>query len=178
MKQNKWLEALVFCGLSGCQAHDTPLERFILQVEQQTAVLSDEPVQPKQFVVITYMPQGGRSPFMLPYRTMPQLPADTGVTCWQPEGLGSVEPLEHIALDSLQFKGVMGPHNALSGLIQTPDGFLHKVSPGQYLGLNHGRIDRVFSDALLIQESLPDGNGCWVPHHSRLILKENRDGDK
>ena len=65
----------------------------------------------------------------------------------------------------------MGSGSQISGLVQTPKGSVVKVQKGQFIGLNSGRVTKVTSQYVLINETLPDGLGCWHRRNVRLALK-------
>ena len=166
-----------FLVLVGCQANDDSIERFIARTELATkkelATEKDpaEPAPASLFQVTPYTQHKGRVPFMLPHsaRVHSQLMLKT--SCWQPERRKKSGKLERFPLDKLRLKGVMGSSGSISGLVQSPDGAVHKVQAGQYVGLNHGRVTEVTSKHLLIKESLPDGLGCWQQRSIKLALK-------
>lgn len=60
---------------------------------------------------------------------------------------------------------------SISALVQTPTGSVVKVKAGQYVGINNGKVTRVDDNYLLINETLPDGLGCWNQRNVKLALK-------
>jgi type IV pilus assembly protein PilP len=172
MKWNKALSTLALSGgLLGCQANDESIEQFIVQTEQaaqrQVAALTPQ----RQFVAAAYSQRKNRGPFTLPRAALVQSQPRVKADCWQPRIRNKTGRLERFPLDKLRLKGVMGSGGAISGLIQTPDGGVYKVKPGQYLGLNHGRIIKVTPNYLIVKETFPDGVGCWQQRRVRLALK-------
>src|SRR5688572_30017138 len=50
------------------------------------------------------------------------------------------EPLEAYALESLRLTGIVESGGVRIGLVRSPDGLLHQVRVGSYLGLASGRV--------------------------------------
>ncbi|PWI33181.1 fimbrial protein [Vibrio albus] len=172
IKLNKSLLAWgVICGLAGCQANDDSIDLFIAQTELAAKRQIDELVPAGQFVATPYTQRKERGPFMLPQAALIHSQPMTKVNCWQPKLRKKAGKLERFPLEKLRLKGVMGNKSSVSGLIQTPDGAVHKVKSGQYLGLNHGKVVKVTARHLIIQETLPDGLGCWQQRSVKLALK-------
>ncbi|MEF1339522.1 pilus assembly protein PilP, partial [Vibrio rotiferianus] len=54
---------------------------------------------------------------------------------------------------------------------QAPNGTVYKVHAGQYIGKNNGKVTHVTHSYLLINETLPDGLGCWQKRKVKLALR-------
>jgi type IV pilus assembly protein PilP len=158
-------------GLLGCQANDDDLEQFFAQTdgELHRAVETLEPV--KAFVPLMYTSSHERDPFQLPRVATTAAQSDVNKSCWQPPSRKGRGKLERYPLDQLKLKGVMGSAGEFSALVQTSDNVVLSVSRGQYIGLNNGRILNVTPRYLLIDETLPDGLGCWLRRSVKLVLK-------
>ena len=55
--------------------------------------------------------------------------------------------------------------------LQVPTGEVIKATRGQYIGVNNGKITKVTQSYLTINETLPDGLGCWNTRNVKLALK-------
>lgn len=157
--------------LIGCEQEGSSIPAFISQVESQSrkeiAQLTPEAI----FSATTYHAQVERSPFVLPEVAVIANQPRAKQDCWQPGSRNKTGVLEAFSLDKLHLRGVMGSKNHISGLIQTPVGKVVKVQPGEYVGLNNGRVAEVTSTYILIKETLPDGLGCWMQRSVKLALK-------
>ena len=80
----------------------------------------------------------------------------------QPDAARSRQPLERFRLEVLRMVGTMASGGARHALVADPTGRIHRVSVGDYLGGNHGRIDRLREDAVMLREMVRSGNGGWV----------------
>jgi type IV pilus assembly protein PilP len=58
------------------------------------------------------------------------------------------------------------------GLIKAGDGTIHRVLPGNYLGMNHGKINRILGDRIELTEITADGAGGWVERQAAIALAE------
>ena len=60
--------------------------------------------------------------------------------------------LSHVSLDALHFVGVFSESSKTLALIKEPGGRIHTVRLGEYLGRNEGRVVRIDSDRVEIEE--------------------------
>ncbi|MDP2573188.1 pilus assembly protein PilP [Vibrio penaeicida] len=169
---NKSLMGLVaIAALSGCRANHEPLQDFILKTQANASTQVSKLQAEQSFKASEYVPVTARVPFALPkiavVETQPSLVKD----CWQPATRRKNGKLERFALTQLKLKGVMGSGKKVSGIIQVPDGHVVKVKQGHYLGLNNGKVINITPKHLTIQETLPDGLGCWQQRNVKLALK-------
>lgn len=157
--------------LVGCRANTEPMEGFIRQVEsearQEIAKLQPE----REYIPTEYSASQNRRPFELPKEAVIASQPVVKKDCWQPPSRAKNGKLEAFPLSQLRLKGVMGSGNAIAGLIQTPQGKVEKVQPGQFIGQNNGKVTLVTPSYILINETLPDGLGCWQQRKVRLALR-------
>lgn len=69
------------------------------------------------------------------------------------------EELESHPLDSLDMVGTLEQGGQTWGLVQTGDGTIHRVSVGNYMGMNHGRIVEIAEDKITLVELIQIGSG-------------------
>jgi type IV pilus assembly protein PilP len=60
---------------------------------------------------------------------------------------------------------------ALWALVQAPDGIVHRVQAGNYLGLNHGKIASITDQRIDLTEIVAEGKR-WVERDAFLSLTE------
>jgi type IV pilus assembly protein PilP len=58
------------------------------------------------------------------------------------------------------------------GLVQTKDGLIHRVLPGNHLGQNDGRITSVTDARIAVVEIVPDGLGGYLERPAALALSD------
>ena len=56
------------------------------------------------------------------------------------------------------------------GLVQSKDGLVHKVQPGNYVGQNDGKITAITPSKISIVEIIPDGLGGYIERPASLAL--------
>lgn len=82
------------------------------------------------------------------------------------------EALEEFPLEALKMVGFLSQGNASYAIIRSPDGKLHRVKTGHYLGQNFGQIMAVMDNEIKIKETIQDSAGDWSERISSLQLLE------
>ncbi len=73
------------------------------------------------------------------------------------------EFLEQFTLDSLQMVGRLERGGTYWSLMRDPQGGIHRVSPGNFLGRDHGRITEMGETFIAVIEIVTDGTAeGWV----------------
>lgn len=75
------------------------------------------------------------------------------------------EFLERFSLKEIKFIGTIQNGNKQSGLIQTPDGVIHKIKLGNYLGKNHGKIILISEKNIMLENQ-------WNKQKILLLIKK------
>ena len=60
--------------------------------------------------------------------------------------------------------------NNFYGLVQSKDGLVHKVQPGNYLGQNDGKVTEITGSRISLVEIIPDGLGGYIERPASLAL--------
>lgn len=156
--------------LSGCSSSNDDLRNYISNVLSRPP----GPIEPipeiREAESFTYNPQGLRDPFARQQQEV----AETGTPGDgpRPDPDRRKEFLERFPLDTLEMVGTLGQQNEVWGLVQDTDGVVHRVSEGNYLGQNHGRIAAVLPDRIILVELLPDGGGGWLEREATVQLSD------
>ena len=90
----------------------------------------------------------------------------------QPDLARHKEALEEFPLESLKMIGFLQQGKAGYAVIRSPDGKLHRIKAGNYLGQNFGRITEVADTEIKIKETIQDSAGDWSERVSSLQLLE------
>lgn len=61
-------------------------------------------------------------------------------------------PLERFPLAKLKLQGILATGARVQALIKTPEGELHQVAVGDYLGSQRGRVERITDNTLTLTE--------------------------
>ena len=90
----------------------------------------------------------------------------------QPDMTRRKEALEEFPLDGLRMVGFLYQGNVGQAIIRSPDGKLHRVKAGNYLGQNFGQITEVTDTEVKIKEMVQDSSGDWSERISSLQIVE------
>lgn len=90
----------------------------------------------------------------------------------QPDLERPKEALEEFPLENLRMVGYLFQSNVGYAVIRAPDGKLHRVKAGNYVGLNFGLIKEVNETEMMIKEVVQDSAGDWSDRISSLQLLE------
>ena len=80
------------------------------------------------------------------------------------------QALEHYPLDRLVMVGTLGSGTRLEALVKDPDGGIHRIGRGAYLGRDQGRVVAVSERSLALRERVPDGRGGWLERSAGLSM--------
>lgn len=83
-----------------------------------------------------------------------------------------LEFLEGFPLDSLRMVGTLEQQGMRWVLIKTPDKILQRVTRGNYMGQNHGRITAISDVDVMLHELVSNGFGGWQERENRIALSE------
>lgn len=90
----------------------------------------------------------------------------------QPDMARHREALEEFPLESLKMVGFLYQGKVGYAIIRSPDGKLHRIKTGNYLGQNFGQITEVTDTEVKIKETIQDSTGDWSERMSSLQLLE------
>jgi type IV pilus assembly protein PilP len=156
-------------GLAACSGQDDLHQWVSEQKAQKGAPLPPLPVI-KTFESFVYQDQDKRDPFS---------PGPTEVASSlngpgpHPDQNRAREPLESFPLDSLKMVGTIGGKDGVEALIKDPQGVIHPVHVGNYLGQNYGHVTNISEDHVALAELVPNGTGGWMERDASIAL-----GDK
>ena len=155
---------------AGCARSMSDLEAYIAEVKARPGGRIEPLPQIRTYESFTYEPGEARSPFR-PER--PLGPATAGGGGVRPDANRSREYLESFPLDSLDMVGTLQLGGALYGLVQTSDGLIHRVTVGNYVGQNDGRVVGIEESEIQLTEIIPDGLGGYMEQPAMIGLGEN-----
>jgi type IV pilus assembly protein PilP len=82
------------------------------------------------------------------------------------------ELLEGFNFDALSMVGTLSRAGQLWALINDGEGGIHRITVGNHLGKNHGRVVNASTSQLDVLEIVPDGTGSWLERPRALTLEE------
>ena len=90
----------------------------------------------------------------------------------QPDLERPKEALEEFPLENLKMVGYLFQNKIGYAVIRAPDGKLHRIKAGNYIGLNFGLIKEVTETEVIVKEVVQDSAGDWSDRVSSLQLLE------
>ena len=78
--------------------------------------------------------------------------------------------LERFELDTLEMVGTFSKETSDWALVKDPDGVIHRVSVGNYVGKNHGKVFSIREDQVALSEFIADGAGGWLIREASMAL--------
>jgi type IV pilus assembly protein PilP len=165
------LLTLMAFGLTACGSNDDDLDKYINKVKMRPGGRIDPLPEIAPYEIFTYIAdaEGIRSPFV---PDTPQAIAGSAAGGVRKDDDRSPEFLEGYPLDTLRMVGTMDISETVYGLIQTSDGLIHRVVPGNYMGQNDGRITNISESEIGLIEIISDGIGGYVERDAAIGLSD------
>ena len=88
----------------------------------------------------------------------------------QPDPNRRKEALEAFPLEGLRMVGIIRQGDTIYALIKAPDNSLYRVTKGNHLGQNFGKIVEISDKEIKIRELVQDTSGDWSERTSTLQL--------
>ncbi len=95
----------------------------------------------------------------------------------KPDDDRSKEYLERFNLEALQMVGSLEQKGILWVLIDDQNGIVHRVTVGNYMGRNHGKIVEVSESQVSVVEIVSSGEQSWIERPRTLKLREPEETD-
>ncbi|KXO11166.1 Type IV pilus biogenesis protein PilP [Moritella sp. JT01] len=168
----KRITSLVFLSLTlgGCTADNQDLVDYINEVKARKTAQIESVPDMEVFVALDYSETGARNPFSNPRPESVKAETPFPQDCPQPNFARIKGPLETYSLDNLSMHGTLGSDKHLWGLIRASSGEIFRVSPGDYIGLNHGEILDITKNYIELSELILTGKGCWQVRTTQIPL--------
>ena len=98
--------------------------------------------------------------------------ATSGAGTIRPDVNRPNEPLEEFPLDALRMVGTITMQQRAFALIRAPDAVVHRVSVGDHLGQNYGKITGISETEVVLMEIIPDGLGGYIQRPASVALTQ------
>ena len=156
-------------GLAACGGDMEDLDEYINGIKAKPGGRIEPLPEITPYTVFMYVAdaEGVRSPFM---PDTPQASSATGGT--RPDRDRSREYLEGFPLDTLRMVGTLDMEGTSYGLVQASDGLIHRVTPGNYMGQNDGRITQISESEIKLVEIISDGIGGYIERDAAVSLSD------
>ena len=154
-------------GLAGCSGGQSDLQKWIADTKKKPGGRIQPLPEVKPYETFVYSAAKLRSPFQ------PQGPgAGNGQASLRPSTRRNREFLEGFSLDTLRMVGTFKVGSNFYGLVQSKDGLVHKIQPGNYLGQNDGKVTEITGGKISLVEIIPDGLGGYIERPASLALTD------
>ncbi len=80
--------------------------------------------------------------------------------------------LEEFSLDLLSMVGTIGMSQRRWALIKDNKGEVHRVTVGDYMGLDFGQVMTVSNGFVELKEIVPNGRGGWMTRQRSIVMDE------
>ncbi|EGV52888.1 pilus assembly protein PilP [Candidatus Endoriftia persephone] len=172
MRSKWWFVLVPLFMMAGCtESRVDDLERFVADTKSATPPRIDPLPEVQQIDTFLYESGGRRDPFSseVQQTEIDRVTVDDGVS---PNFNRRKEELEHFPLDSIRMVGTLEQDGTTWGLVQTPEGTIHRVRAGNYMGRNHGRVTVISEEKIDLTEIVQDGLGGYRERLASLALTE------
>jgi type IV pilus assembly protein PilP len=158
--------------LAGCQQDKEDLNAYVERVKaQQKSDIPPIPVM-KPYESFEYAAVDIKDPFVPTVIDMqesePEPVAENGL---RPDSNRRREALENFELAELQFVGTL-EQDSMWALVRAPDGVIHRVQSGNYMGRNHGKITSISESEMKLKEIVPNGRGGFIDRDTSVTAVE------
>lgn len=160
------LACAVLLATSACSSRDSELEEFIAATMKEPGGRVEPLPEVKPYESFTYTAQTLRSPFM------PGGSGSSSASGVRPDIKRNREFLEQFSLDTMRMVGTLKLGGHTYGLVQTRDGIVHRVLPGNYMGQAEGKVTDIAASKIDLVEIVPDGLGGYMERPASLALNE------
>jgi type IV pilus assembly protein PilP len=159
----------VSLSLSACTDRMADLERYVAEVKNRKTTNIEPIPQIKPYAAYTYLVAERRDPFV---RAEPARDANAPGSALKPDITRNREPLEEFPLDGLRMLGTINKGKSVFAMVKAPDNVVHRVSIGNHMGQNYGKIVKITDSQIDLVEIIPDGFGAFMERPANLDLTE------
>lgn len=163
----------LLAACSGGSGH-ADLDEFMTQAKTQAASRSAIAPIPafRPYTAFNYAATAFRAPFDVPLDVKELVRIGGPRSDVKPDENRTKEYLEQFNFEALDMVGTLNRKGQLWVLIDDGNGGVHRVTVGNYLGRNHGRVVEVSESQLSIIEIVSGGSDTWIERPRTLKLRE------
>lgn len=164
------LAACASGALGACSGDMDDLRAYVDEVKARPGGRIEPLPQIQPAPSFVYDDAGRRSPFT------PDTPAARVTN--RPDAVQGPDPnrarefLEQFPLDTLRMVGTLNSQAGTFGLVQTSDGLIHRVTVGNHMGQNYGRIMNISESEIQLVEIIADGIGGYLERPAAVALTD------
>lgn len=164
------LGAAALAALTACGNDMDELRSYIDEVKARPGGRIDPLPEVRPAPTFTYEAGDRRSPFM-PDEQQARV-SDNPNAVQGPDPNRPREFLEQFPLDTLSMVGTLNIEGTTYGLVQTSSGLINRVTVGNHMGQNYGRITNISESEIQLVEIVPDGLGGFIERPAGVGLSD------
>lgn len=159
-------------ALAGCSGTDEMIElqNYVLRTVTRPPSAIEPLPEFVSYEPFTYSAASLRSPFDLPVDINELMRARNDQV--QPDLDRVPEMLERYNLGALAMMGTLSRGGRIWALIRDESGEITRVTTGNYMGRNHGRIISITDTQIDLVEIVPTGSGGWIERPQTVLLQQ------
>ncbi len=157
---------LASCVAAGCSGGQSDLQKWIAETKKKPGGRIQPLPEVKPYESFVY---AARQPALAVSAREPEHEPMAGL---RPSARRNREFLEGFSLDTLKMVGTFKVGSSFYGLVQSKDGLVHKIQPGNYLGQNDGKVTEITASKISLVEIIPDGLGGYIERPASLALAD------
>lgn len=160
-------------GLSACSNRSEMLElqNYVQeQLNRPPSAIDPLPVF-IAYEAFTYSAANLRGPFDIPVEISDEF-RNQQTKEVKPDETRPKEYLESFAIGNLLMVGVLKREGEVWALIRDETNNITRVTIGNYMGRNHGRITAITDSQIDVVEIVPTGDGGWLERPQNILLNE------
>ncbi len=159
---------LTAAALAGCSDNMDDLRQYVEEVKARKTTQIEAIPPMKPYEAFAYAANGRRDPYT---PTQPQRDNNSANSI-RPDPNRAREALEEFPLDALKLVGVVNYKGVIYAMIKAPDAVIHRVSVGNHMGQNFGKITKITEAEVSLTEIVPDGFGGFTERPAALAGAE------
>lgn len=168
-----WFAVALTLVLFGCSSGDnlSDLRTFVNNIDAKPRGRIEPPPEFVPYEFFTYSAVSLRAPFEQP-QEITLSTGDQPKSNVKPDFDRVKEILEDFRFEALAMVGTIekDDESELWALVSDPEGDIHRVRPGNYIGKNHGTVFNITPTQIDVMEIVPDGQGGWLERPRSMTL--------
>lgn len=166
MKHKMFYLLITTAVLSGCAAKEDDLDAFLKNPGVSPTKI-EKLAAAKTFPSVQYSRSLIRDPFIAKLVLAPANASEPPVKS------ADRQPLEMFSLESLVMVGMVRIDGKPYALIKDPESQVHRVTLGQRMGQNYGKVIQVTRNGVQLKESVQNNTGAWAEIDSSMTYQES-----
>lgn len=170
-----WRRALLSLAatglIAGCAGSSDPqdIKAFMDEVDARGKGQIEPLPEFLPYQAFAYSAGDARSPFEPPVVVKPVDP-NKKVASVKPDPNRVKQFLEQFSASQIAMVGTLSQGARLFGLVRDPQGGVHRVQMGDYMGTDHGKILAIDENRIELLEIVSDGTGGWIERERTVNL--------